>query len=164
MPQFDPSTFAPQVFWLVVTFALLYVLMAKLALPKIGAVLDERQRRIDDNLDKAAQLKGEAETAVHAYEQALAESRAHAHAVIKETAERLATEADHRSQDLAARMADLVKAGEDRIAAAKIAAIAGVRGVAVDVAGAVVARLLGGPSEPAAVEGAVAAALEEQGQ
>lgn len=164
MPQFDPSTFAPQVFWLVVTFALLYVLMAKLALPKIGAVLDERQRRIDDNLDKAAQLKAEAEAAVHAYEHALAESHAHAHAVLRETGERLAVEAEHRSQDLAARMADLVKAGEDRIAAAKTAAVAGVREVAADVAAAMIGRLLGGTSEPAAVEAAVAAALKEQGR
>ena len=164
MPQFDPSTFASQVFWLVTTFALLYVLMAKLALPRIGAVLEERQRRIDDNLDKAAQLKADAEEAVTAYQKALAESRAHAHTVIKGTVDRLATEAEHRSQELAARLAEMVKAGEDRIAAAKTAAVAGVRDVAVDVAGAVIARLLGGTAEAAKVEGAVGEALKEQGQ
>ena len=164
MPQFDPSTFASQVFWLAIFFATLYFLMAKLALPKIGAVLDERQRKIDDNLDKAAQLKAEAEAAVAAYEKALAESRAHAAAVVKEMTERLAKQAEERTQELAARVADQIQAGEQRIAAAKAAAMAGLREVALDVAGAVVHRLAGGPADGGAVEAAVAAALKEQGQ
>jgi F-type H+-transporting ATPase subunit b len=163
MPQFDPSTFASQAFWLVVTFAFLYVLMAQIALPKIGAVLDERQRRIDDNLDKAAQLKHEAETAVAAYQKALAESRAHAQAVIKDTTDRLAAEAEHHRQELAVRMEEQVKAGESRIAAAKTTAIGDLRDVAAEVAAAVVSRLLGA-SESAAVAGAIAKVLEEQGQ
>lgn len=164
MPQFDPSTFSPQVFWLVLTFAVLYVLMATLALPRIGAVLDERQRRIDDSLDKAAQLKVEAEAAVAAYQQALAQSRAHAHEVVKETMDRLAAEGERHGQDLAARMAAMIKAGEERILAAKAAAVAGLHDVAVDVAGSVVARLLGGASDAGALEGAVAKAIEEQGR
>ncbi|MGE5477250.1 MAG: hypothetical protein ACM3Q1_11385, partial [Bacteroidales bacterium] len=65
MPQFQQTAFfLPQIVWLAITFITLYILMAKVALPKIGAVLDERQRKIDDNLDKAAQLKAEAEAAV----------------------------------------------------------------------------------------------------
>jgi F-type H+-transporting ATPase subunit b len=163
MPQFDPAFFAPQLFWLAVTFITLYILMSKVALPKIGAVLDERQRKIDDNLNKAAQLKAEAEAAVAAYEKALAESRAHAHAVIKEASERMAKQADERNRELSAKLAEQIKAGEARIAAAKETALANVREVAVDVAGAVVARLIGG-SDQAKVEAAVAAALKEQGQ
>ena len=163
MPQFNPAFFAPQLFWLAVTFITLYILMAKVALPKIGAVLDERQRKIDDNLDKAAQLKAEAEAAVAAYEQALAESRANAHAVIKETADRLAHQAEERHRALAANLAEQIKAGEERITAAKTAALAGVREAAVDLAGAVVNRLVGGSPESARLDAAVAAALKEQG-
>ncbi|MDA8230620.1 MAG: F0F1 ATP synthase subunit B' [Magnetospirillum sp.] len=164
MPQFDPSTFAPQVFWLVVTFIVLYVLMAKVALPKIGAVLDERQRKIDDNLDKAAQIKAEAETALAAYEKALAEARAHAVAVVRETTDRLGQEGERRSRELADRLAEQIKAGEARIAAAKETALAGVRDVAADIAGAVVGRLIGGTPDRARLEAAIGAALEEQGQ
>lgn len=164
MPQFDPAFFAPQLFWLAIAFITLYILMAKVALPKIGAVLDERQRKIDDNLDKAAQLKAEAEAAVAAYEKALAESRAHAHAVVKETAERLAQHAEERTKELNARLADQIKAGETRIAAAKDTALANVRSVAVDVAGAAIARLLGGSPDQTKVEAAVAVALKEQGR
>lgn len=164
MPQFDPAFFAPQLFWLAVTFFTLYLLMAKVALPKIGDVLDERQRKIDDNLGKAAQLKAEAEAAVAAYEKALAESRAHAQAVIKETAERLTKHADERTKELSVRLADQIKAGETRIAAAKDTALTNVRSVAIDVAGSVVARLTGAGSDQKAVEAAVSAALKEQGR
>jgi F-type H+-transporting ATPase subunit b len=164
MPQFDPATFAPQLFWLVVTFVALYVLMTSVALPKIGAVLDERQRKIDDNLDKAAVLKAEAEAAIAAYDKALAESRAHAHSLVKEAAERIAQQAEERNRDLGAKLAEQIKAGEARIAAAKDAALAGVRDVAVDVAGATLSRLLGGTADQARLDAAVATALKEQGR
>ena len=164
MPQFDPAFFAPQLFWLAITFLALYILMAKVALPKIGAVLDERQRKIDDNLDKAAQLKAEAEAAVAAYEKALAESRAHAHAVIKETSDRLAKHAEERNRELNAKLAEQIKAGEAKIAAAKDKAMASVRDVAVDIAGAAIARLIGSSADQSKVEVAVATALKEQVQ
>ena len=68
MPQLDPTTFAPQLFWLVVTFVLLYLVMWKLVIPKIGEILQDRQIRIDNDLDKADHLKIEAEAAREAYE------------------------------------------------------------------------------------------------
>ena len=164
MPQFDPTFFAPQLFWLLLTFVTLYVLMSSVALPKIGAVLEERQRKIDDNLDKAAQLKAEAEAAVAAYERALSESRAHAHAVIKEASDRLAHDAEARNRALAARLAEQIKAGEVRINQAKSEALANVRDVAADVAGSVIARLVGSAADAGWLQAAVASALEEHGK
>lgn len=164
MPQFDPALFTPQLFWLLLTFIALYALMALVALPKIGAVLDERQRRIDDNLDKAAQLKAEADAAVAAYEKALAESRAQAQKVIREAADRLAREADERSRAQATHLADLIKSGEQRIAAAKAQALANVRTVATDVAASVVERLVGKAANQAKLDASVTAAFEEQGR
>ncbi len=164
MPQFDPAFFAPQLFWLAVTFVTLYILMAKVALPKIGAVLDERQRKIDDSLDKAQQLKTEADAAVAAYEKALAESRAHAHQVIKEASDRLALQADERNRDLGVRLAEQIKNGEARIAEAKDKALVNLRDVAAEVAVAAVARLLGGQPDQGKIAAAVDAAMKEQAQ
>ena len=59
MPQLDISAFSPQIIWLIITFTLLYVLMAKVALPRIGSILEQRQARIDDNLDAAQNLRNE---------------------------------------------------------------------------------------------------------
>lgn len=164
MPQFDPTFFAPQLVWLFIAFTALYVLMASVALPKIGAVLDERQRKISDSLDRAAQLKAEADAAVATYEKALSESRAHAHTVIRETADRLGKQAEERTRALGQQLAEKIKSGEAHIAAARDKALANVRDVSVDVAGAAVARLIGHAPDAQRLEAAVGAALKEQGQ
>ncbi len=161
MPQFDPTFYTSQLFWLFVTFALLYVLMSSFAMPKIGAVLEERQRRVDDNLDKAAQLKAEAETAIALYEKALTESRAKAQVILRESADALAKQADERQKQMAERLNAQVKAGEARIDAAKDQALTHVREVALDVAKSAAAKLTGITLDDGQVAAAVTSALEE---
>ena len=80
MPQLEVSTFAPQLVWLAITFCLLYVLMARIGLPRVGSAIDARRHRIDDDLARASQLKSEAETVMAAYQQTLASARAEAQA------------------------------------------------------------------------------------
>jgi len=161
MPQFDPTFFAPQLFWLLVMFVVLYVLMSVLAMPKIGAVLEERQRKIDDNLDKAAQLKAEADIAIAAYEKALAESRAQAQQILRTSAEALAKQSEAKQKELGEKLAAQIKAGEARINAAKDQALAHVREVAVDVAKTATQKLTGLTVEDDQVTKAVTAAMQE---
>lgn len=162
MPQFDPSSYSMQLFWLAVTFIALYVAMAMVALPRISTVLEERQRRIDDNLDKAQALNAEAEAAVALYEQALAKAQAEAREVLKANAEKLASEAEARQSALAAKLEARISEGEARIAAAKAEALSQVRGIAIEVARDASARLSGLGLDDAKIEGAVAAALQER--
>jgi len=75
MPQFDIATFSEQIFWLFVIFGILYFLMSKIALPKVGEVLERRHKTIEDNLGKARALKDETDAAIAKYEAALAEAR-----------------------------------------------------------------------------------------
>ena len=82
MPQLDVNTFLPQVVWLVITFTALFLLMWRVAVPRIADLLEARQRRIEDNLDKAQESKKEAEETLAAYEQAMNETRAGANAYI----------------------------------------------------------------------------------
>ncbi len=161
MPQFDPTFFPSQIFWLVVTFTVLYVLMARIALPRIGEVLEERQRRIDADLDKAAALKKEAEAAMEAYESALAESRAKAQAALRETAEAIAQEADRRQAEASARLAQQIKEGEARVDAAKRDAMAHVQEIATDVARVAAKQLAGVSPSEAKARKAVGGAVEE---
>ncbi len=161
MPQFDPTFFSTQLFWLAVTFVVLYVILSSIALPKIGGVLEERQRKIDDNLDKAAQLKAEAEAAIATYEKALAESRAQAQKILRENAELLAKQSEASQKQLGERLADQIKAGESRINAAKDQALAHVRELAVDVAKTATAKLTGASLDDAKVTAAVSAAMQE---
>ncbi len=162
MPQLDVSTFLPQLFWLAVWFVVLYVLMAKLGLPRIATAIDARRARREDDLARAAQLKDEAEAASAAFQKTMAEARAEAQAIVKKTTDRLAAVAAERQRALAATLADEIAAAEARIAVAKDSALAEVRGIAVDVGRAVVEKLTGSTPDAASMSRAVDATLAGQ--
>jgi len=155
MPQLDPTTFVPQLFWLAISFIVLYGLMRWLALPRVAAALDARRRQIDGDLSRAAELKIEAEAALAAYQKALSEARAEAQATLRETSEKLAADAAERQRQLAATLGEQIAAAEKRIAAAKEAALGEVRGIAIDVARSVTEKLIGVPADPGPVGAAV---------
>jgi len=162
LPQFNPAFFATQLFWLAVCFGMLYFLMARIALPRIAEVLSERQRRIDDDLERANQLKTQTELAIQAYEWALATARAEAHDMLQCNQ----SETDHliqtRNREVAERLAGEVKAGEQRIAAAKDVALSEVKGIAAEVAETAVVRLAGLALEPSRYREIVAAVVKER--
>src|SRR5579864_6877703 len=143
MPQLDPAGFAPQIFWLVVTFAVLFVLMQLVAAPQIGRLIETRRQRLDGDLGRAAQLKAEAEGVLAAYEKALAGARAEAQTTLRQMSEKMAADAAERQRQLAAALAEQIAVAEQRIAASKEAALGDIRGVAVDVGQAVVEKLTG---------------------
>jgi F-type H+-transporting ATPase subunit b len=160
MPQLDPAVFVPQLFWLAATFVLLYLLMQFVAVPQVGRVLEQRRRRLDSDLGRAGELRGEAEAVLAAYEKTVAAARAEAQARLRETAERMAAEAAERQRRLAASLAEQIGAAERRIAASKSEALSQVRDLAADVGRVIVEKLTGAAPEAgrlaAAVEGALA--------
>ncbi len=160
MPQLDVATFVPQLFWLAVTFFVLYLLMRLVALPRVGAAIAARRSRLDDDLARAAETRAQAEAAMTRYEASLAAARAQAHDELRQTAERLAAEGAERQRQLADVLTTQLKAAESQIAAAKDQAFSEIRGVAIDVARSVAQKLTGtdadGPSLAVAVDRAVA--------
>lgn len=162
MPQLDFSTFAPQIVWLVISFAVLYVLMAKWGLPSVGAAIENRRRRREDDLDRAAQLRAEAESVIAAYEAARASAREQAQATIRETTERLAAAAAERQRELAAALNERTRAAERDIVAAKERALADIRTVAGDVAASLAAKLTGNMPEAGQVAAAVDRVLTQR--
>ena len=163
MPQFDPQFFITQLFWLAVIFAFLYVVMAKLALPRIADVLEDRRRRVDDNLERAQELKEQAAVVEAAYEKEVAEARSKAQTLLRETSEAFATEAAQRNEVFAAEMAEKTKVMESRIDTAREKALAGIRAVAVEVAVDATERLAGVVVKKGKAEAAVEAAVGERG-
>jgi F-type H+-transporting ATPase subunit b len=157
MPQLDLSTFPSQLFWLVVTFGLLYLLMSRVALPRVTAVMVARRASIDGDLERAAKMKAEAEAVMAAYERSLADARAQAQATLKEATDRFGAVAAERQKKAAAALSAETSAAEKRIAEAKAQALAGLRAVAVDVARTATRKLVGVDID----EGSAGAAVDQ---
>jgi F-type H+-transporting ATPase subunit b len=159
-PPFQSETFASQLVWLVIAFVLLYVLMAKLALPRVGAIIESRQKRIEGDLADASRLKAESDAAVAAYEKALSDARNRAQAIANETRERQAAEAEARRKTLESELNTKLAEAEKTIAATKQAAMGNVRSIAEDATRAIVERLIGEAPNEKTVAAAVADALK----
>lgn len=159
-PPFNATTFASQLVWLAITFAFLYVVMAKLALPRVGGLIERRQQKIDGDLAAAEKLKHESDEAIAAYEKALADARARAQAIANETRDRQAAASEAQRKTLEDQLNAKMAEAEKTIAANKQAAMANVRGIAVDTAKAIVAQLIGTAPSDQATEAAVTDALK----
>ena len=161
MPQLNPLDWGPQLVWLLLTFGILYLLMVYVALPRIGSVIEARAARIAADLATAEKLRRETEEAIAAYEQALAEAKQKAHAIVEEGRVKLkaetAAERARLEKDLAKKSAE----AEARIDKAKASAMKDVSAVAADVATDIVRRLIGVAPAKAEVEKAVGAARKE---
>ena len=123
MPQLDVSAFSPQIIWLIITFLLFYVLMAKVALPRIGNILEQRQAKIDDNLDMAQSLRNESRIDAESYDRAIAEAREQARKFILETTKEISIEASRQQEELGERLLGELKSAEEQINDAKVRAV-----------------------------------------
>ena len=159
MPQFDPSSFASQIFWLVVVFGALYLLMSRIALPRITEVLDSRSERIANDLDKAELLKRETEQVIAAYESALEKARGEASAIMAKVSQNLAEQSAQREQAFNSELSDRIAAAETRIARARDQAAEQVRDIAVELAADVTAKLAGSPPPDTAVAASIDRAM-----
>lgn len=163
MPQLNFADFAPQLVWLAITFILLLVLMWRVALPRIAGVIDEREKRIQADLDRAERLKAEADAALSAYQKTMADARAKAQAEAREAAAAIAAEASKRDAAFAAQLSERTKAAEASIAAAKSRALSDLSAVSAEVAGSVLAKVANITVPPAQLQAAVDSALKERG-
>ena len=158
MPQLDPLDWAPQLIWLAITFGVLYLLMVWVALPRIGSVIDKRAAHIEGDLQAADKLRRETEEAIAAYEQALAEAKQKAHAIVEAGRAKLKAETDAERAKLEKKLAVKSAEAEARIAEAKASAMKEVNAVATDVASDIVRELTGTAPTKGDIAKAVAAA------
>ena len=163
MPQLDVSTFLPQIFWLVVTFAALYLIMWKVAVPGVANVLEARQKRIGDNLDKATQAKQEAEGTLEAYEASMAEARNQAQALQAQVDKQLSDETNAREAEGAEELGHSFTESEAEIQRAVDGAMDHVRAIAIEVAGEALQRLSGQAADEKTLTGAVDRVIKANG-
>ena len=160
MPQLDFSTFPNQIFWLVVTLIVIYLLMSRVALPRIASVLTERHGAIQSDLDKADEMKAKAVEAETAYNQALVDARAEAQSIVAHARAEIQKDLDVAMLKADAEIA--VKTEESAAAIKEISAtaVAAIKVVANDTAKEIVKTVMPGAGDAKAVKAAVTVRLK----
>jgi F-type H+-transporting ATPase subunit b len=162
-PPFQSENFPSQLVWLVLTFALLYVLMTKIALPRIGFGISERSKRIAEDIAAAQAFKERSDAAQAAYETMLAEARTQGQDIMSAERQRRAAAAEATNKRLEAELHGRLSAAEKSIAASREAAIENVGIFAAETAAAIVARLLSQTPSPYEVAVELPDAAEVEG-
>jgi len=142
-PPFESEHFPSQLVWLAISFVLLYALMSRIALPRIGGIMAERSKVISDDLAAAERLKEQSNAAAAAYEKSLADARGRAQAIASATREQQARETEDLHKRLEAQLHERLSAAEQSIAKSRGAAMSNVKSIAAETASAIVERLIG---------------------
>jgi F-type H+-transporting ATPase subunit b len=157
-PPFNPTWFASTIFWLLVTFGIVYYLMSKVALPRVEGILEDRAAKIDGDLAAAAAMQDKAKAAGEAYEKLLADAKANAQGIGNKAKDEANAEADARRKSVEADMAAKVAASEASIATARGKAMGNVDGIAAETAAEIIRRISGVAVKADDLKKAVAAA------
>lgn len=155
MPQLNPEFWGNQIFWLLVTLVVIYFVLSRIALPRIAAVLAERQGTITNDIAAAEDLKAKASEAEKAYEKALADARAEAGRIIAETKAEMQAELDDAIAKADAEIAAKTAEGEKAIAEIRATALDNVQDVARATAAEIVTAF-GGKADTGSIDAAVA--------
>lgn len=156
-PPFDPTYFSAQLFWLAVTFGLLLFLLAKVFLPRLGGIIEDRGNHIADDLDAAARMQRETELAEKKYEQALADAWVKAHNVAETTRASVDAEIAAETEAADAEAATQIAKSEAKIRVMKETALANVEDIATDTTRVLLDTLHGGRLTAANIHKAVKA-------
>jgi F-type H+-transporting ATPase subunit b len=156
LPQFDPAWWPGQMVWFLIIFAVLFALMAKVFVPRVGGAIAEREDRISGDIAQARGLKEQAEAQAAEAEAEMAQARARSHQLASEAKARVQAEASQRQAAEEATLGESLAKAEAEIRAARDEALSHVREIAADTARAIVARLAGVEPSAADVEAALA--------
>lgn len=149
-PPFDSATFGSQLLWLAISFAALYVLMSRIALPRIGEILEVRRDRIEGDLAEAERLRQKTDQAIEAYETELADAKSKAHSIAEDTRESIKKELNAKRADVEADLAKKMASAESRIQSTKADALGHVEEIASDTAHTIVSNIVGRTAQKAA--------------
>ena len=159
-PPFEKDTYASQLVSLLIAFVALYVIVSRVALPRVGGVIDARQNAIDGDVAAAQKLKDESDAALKAYEGELAAARSRAQAIGTETREKLSAASEAERKSLENQLAAKLAAAEKTIAETRESAMSNVRGIASDAAAAIVQQLTGKKPDARSLKSAIDASLK----
>jgi F-type H+-transporting ATPase subunit b len=163
MPQLNTHDMAPQLVWLAILFAVLYLLMSAVAVPRISATLKARDDKISGDLAAAEKANEDARNAIETYNQRLVAARESARGLTRAREEADATAATAHLSQLSERIGKQIAEAEKRIGEQRANALTGLEQMANEVAGSVYAKLVGQPADSGALNAKVASAMKRSG-
>mgnify|MGYP001791472555 FL=1 len=134
MPQLCPEWFSNQIFWLVVTLVVVFLVLSRIALPRIAGILAERQGTITNDLAAAEDFKVKAAAAEDAYQKALADARSEAQAIGAENKEEIRAELVAATKKADEEIAERTAESETKIAEIREGALESIKDVSKDIA------------------------------
>ena len=156
LPQFDASWWPGQMVWFLIVFAVVFALMAKVFVPRVGGAIAEREDRISGDIAQARALKQQAEAQAAEAEGEMAQARARSQKLAADAKARVQAQASQRQAAEEARLGESVAKAETEIRAARDRAMSHVRDIAADTVQAIVAKLTGSAPSAAELEAALA--------
>jgi F-type H+-transporting ATPase subunit b len=157
LPQFDPTWWAGEIFWFAAIFLLVFILMAKVFMPRIGGTIEEREKRITGDIRQAMDLKEQAEAQAAQADAEMAEARSRSHKLAADAKARAQAEANERQAVEEAKLGESVAKAEAEIRAARDEALSHVREIASETAQSILVRLTGEPASAAELKAVLAA-------
>lgn len=154
-PPFDPANFTPLLVWLALSFGLLYLLISRVAVPRVEGILHTRFSKINEDLKIANQMRAEAREAGEAHDKMLTEARAKSQALAQETHARLSAETEAKRKAIEADLTAKLVAAETQIATTKEQAMSNVEAIAQETAAAIIQHFTGRPADSAAITAAL---------
>jgi len=155
MPQLNFDWYANQIFWLAVTLIIIYLVLTRVALPRIASVLSERHSAVAHDLEAAEEMKQKAVEAEDAYNKALADARAEAGQIVALAKAEMQKDLDKAIAKADAEIAAKSAESESRIGEIRVSAVKAIEDVAKATAVDVVAKLMPGMSDAKAINAAV---------
>ena len=143
MPQLNPEFWISQIFWLTLTFGILYVVLSKLILPKISANLELRRSQIQENIEAADKQRKESETKLKEYEEIILKSKLNAKKIFKETREKALKDINLKKDSLDGQINEEIKKAEAEINALKKNAPEKINKIAIETSSEILKNLIG---------------------
>lgn len=159
MPQLEFHLFPMQLFWLAVTFVLLYVVMAKIALPRIGSALDARAAKIDGDLAAATMARDQARALLEAHDKRIAQALQASRDLLRDAHHEMAAVVQKHDAEIAAELGAKAKAADQQITETKQKALSELGAVAEEAVAQIVRQLLDAPADAGEIKDAVAQSI-----
>ena len=158
MPQLNPEFWVSQIFWLVLTFGLLYIILSKLILPKISYNLESRKSQILENIEIADKQKEESENKIKEYEKIILESKIEAKNYFNEARQKILEDITIKKNSLDKDIDDEISAAEQEIKNLKTASSEKIKNIAIETSSELIKQLIGEEAN----NSSISAIVEEQ--